>query len=133
GIRSPVARSEKNFDPGAKYHITSNSPYISYFVSYFQQFQMFKALCDISGYDGPLHECDFYGSREAGKKLKHMLSQGSSIPWQDQLDYLTGSRQVTADAILQYFKPLHVWLVNDNTLHKETIGWDSAKINWSDK
>lgn len=30
GIKPPVARSESDFDPGAKYHIPANTPYIRY-------------------------------------------------------------------------------------------------------
>jgi peptidyl-dipeptidase A len=30
GIKPPVCRSEKDFDPGAKYHIPANTPYIRY-------------------------------------------------------------------------------------------------------
>jgi hypothetical protein len=32
GIRSPVTRSEVDFDPGAKYHIAANVEYIRYDV-----------------------------------------------------------------------------------------------------
>lgn len=28
GIAPPIARSEEDFDPGAKYHIPANTPYI---------------------------------------------------------------------------------------------------------
>ena len=28
GIKPPVSRSEKDFDPGAKYHIPADTPYI---------------------------------------------------------------------------------------------------------
>ena len=30
GIKPPVERSEKNFDPGCKYHIPANTPYIRF-------------------------------------------------------------------------------------------------------
>lgn len=30
GISPPVTRSEEDFDPGAKYHIPANVPYIRY-------------------------------------------------------------------------------------------------------
>ena len=32
GIKPPVERTEKNFDPGCKYHIPANTPYIRYEV-----------------------------------------------------------------------------------------------------
>lgn len=28
GIKPPVLRSEKDFDPGAKYHVPANIPYL---------------------------------------------------------------------------------------------------------
>ena len=30
GVTPPVARTENDFDPGAKYHVPANSPYIRY-------------------------------------------------------------------------------------------------------
>merc|ERR1712038_623309 len=49
GIESPVERTENDFDPGAKYHIPANVPYIRYFVSFVVQFQFYEALCKKSG------------------------------------------------------------------------------------
>ncbi len=78
GVSAPVARSEEDFDPGAKYHIPGNTPYTRYFLSFILQFQFHKALCDASGYKGPLNECSIFGSTEAGKKYGAMLAQGAS-------------------------------------------------------
>ncbi|XP_035679968.1 angiotensin-converting enzyme-like, partial [Branchiostoma floridae] len=59
GIVPPIPRNNaKDFDPGCKYHIPYNTPYIRYFVSFIIQFQFHKALCDTSGHTGPLHKCD---------------------------------------------------------------------------
>ena len=33
GIAPPVARSEADFDPGAKYHVPANAPYARYFIA----------------------------------------------------------------------------------------------------
>lgn len=30
GIKPPVSRDESSFDPGAKYHIPANTPYLRY-------------------------------------------------------------------------------------------------------
>lgn len=40
-----------------------------YFVSFIIQFQFHKALCDAAMQSGPLHTCDIYKSKEAGKLL----------------------------------------------------------------
>ena len=52
GIAPPVARSEADFDPGAKYHIPSNTPYTRYFLSFILQFQFHRALCAAAGNHG---------------------------------------------------------------------------------
>ena len=35
GVSPPIVRSEKDFDPGAKYHIASDTPYIRFVFQYF--------------------------------------------------------------------------------------------------
>lgn len=121
GVAPPVPRSEADFDPGAKYHVPGNTPYTRYFLSFILQFQFQKALCEAAGYKGPLAECSIYGSKEAGAKFAAMLSKGASQPWQDTLYELTGTRQMDASAILEYFAPLRAWLAEQNKGQK--CGW----------
>jgi peptidyl-dipeptidase A len=111
GLSPPVARTEEDFDPGAKYHIPGNTPYTRYFLSFILQFQFHKALCDAAGFQGPLHECSIFNNKEAGRRYGEMLSLGSSQPWPDTLEKLTGTRTMDASAIIDYFKPLEAWLV----------------------
>jgi peptidyl-dipeptidase A len=121
GIAPPVERSEDDFDPGAKYHIPGNTPYTRYFLARILQFQFHKALCDAAGYEGPLHSCSIYGSKEAGEKLWNMMSYGTSQPWQDTLEAAIGSRDMDASAIIDYFQPLMGWLETQN--EGKTCGW----------
>lgn len=121
GIAPPVPRSEEDFDPGAKYHIPANTPYTRYFLAHILQFQFQRALCEAAGHEGPLHECSIYGSAEAGEKLEAMLAAGSSEPWQDTLEKLTGTREMDASAISEYFAPLMAWLEARN--EGTTCGW----------
>ena len=114
GIRQPVERSESDFDPGAKYHIPGNTPYTRYFLAFVLQFQFQRALCEAAGFEGPLHECSIYGNKEAGALLWKMLEQGSSQPWQDSLEAVTGQREMDASAIITYFQPLMDWLKTEN-------------------
>ncbi len=53
GIESPGARSEEDFDPGAKYHIPANVPYTRYFLARLLQFQFHRALCRLGRPPGP--------------------------------------------------------------------------------
>jgi peptidyl-dipeptidase A len=121
GVAPPVPRSEEDFDPGAKYHIPANTPYTRYFLSFILQFQLHKALCDAAGFKGPLNECSVYGNAEAGKRFREMLALGQSQPWQDTLEKLTGTSQMDASAILDYFAPLQQWLAEKNK--DQTCGW----------
>ena len=121
GVVPPVARSEADFDPGAKYHVAANVPYTRYFLAHILEFQFYRALCHESGYKGPLNRCTFYGSKEAGAKFNQMLAMGQSKPWPDALEVLTGERQTDAGALLEYFAPLQQWLDVQNKGHK--VGW----------
>uniref|UniRef100_A0A8C3XMN8 Angiotensin-converting enzyme n=1 Tax=Chelydra serpentina TaxID=8475 RepID=A0A8C3XMN8_CHESE len=123
GICPPIARNETNFDPGAKYHIPGNTPYIRYFVSFILQFQFHKALCQAANHTGPLHTCDIYMSKEAGAKLSEVLKAGSSKPWQEILFNLTGMEKMDAGALLEYFSPVTTWLQKQNNEKNETLGW----------
>ncbi|HEY0592347.1 MAG TPA: M2 family metallopeptidase [Thermoanaerobaculia bacterium] len=121
GIRPPVARSENDFDPGAKYHIPGNTPYSRYFLARILQFQFHRGLCQTIGYSGPLNRCSIYGNKEAGAKLKNMMAMGISRPWPDALEAVTGQRQMDATAIIEYFAPLKTWLDQQNK--GKQCGW----------
>lgn len=121
GIEAPVERSEKDFDPGAKYHIPGNTPYSRYFLAHMQQYQFHRALCDTAGYKGPLHRCSIYNNKAAGAKLKNMMEMGSSKPWQDAMEAATGQRELDASAIIDYFSPLKTWLDEQNK--DRQCGW----------
>ncbi|MBK8010177.1 MAG: M2 family metallopeptidase [Deltaproteobacteria bacterium] len=114
GVAPPVERSESDFDPGAKYHVPANVPYTRYFLARILQFQFHRALCRIAGHEGPLHTCSIYGNQEVGKKLEAMLAMGSSKPWPDALEALTGERAMDASAMIEYFEPLMKWLGEQN-------------------
>ncbi|XP_060075065.1 uncharacterized protein LOC132554771 [Ylistrum balloti] len=121
GMSPPTSRSSDDFDPGAKYHVASNTAYIRYFVSFVLQFQFHKALCTAAGKTGPLHRCDIYQSEEAGKLLRDMLALGASQPWQDAMEKITGQREMSAEPLMEYFKPLTDWLIEQN--QNDTVGW----------
>ncbi|XP_068991118.1 angiotensin-converting enzyme-like [Neodiprion pinetum] len=151
GIEPPINRDETDFDPGAKYHVAANVPYIRYFVSFIIQFQFHEALCLNAGqYDPndpsrPLHRCDIYGSREAGIAMRsmdsnlffkrrvdcflrivifrQMMKLGSSLPWQDTMERFTGSRVMRTEGITAYFRPLYNWLKQENSRTREPVGF----------
>ena len=124
GVAPISPRGEDFFDPGAKYHVPGNTPYTRYFLADILQFQFYKALCDTAGYKGPLNQCSFANSPEAGKKYWAMLSKGASQPWQQSLKELTGGEKMDAGAILEYFAPLQKFLTEQN--RGKQCGWDAG-------
>ncbi|KID58835.1 peptidyl-dipeptidase [Pseudoalteromonas luteoviolacea] len=114
GVKAPVARTENDFDPGAKYHVPGNVPYTRYFLAHILQFEFHKSLCEIAGSKEAIHRCSVYNSKEAGERLNTMLEMGSSRPWQEALETVTGNQQMDATAILDYFAPLQAYLDEQN-------------------
>ncbi len=98
-----------------------NVSYTRYFLAHVLMFQFYKSLCDASGYEGDLHACSFYGSEEAGANFNAMLEAGASQPWQDTLEKLTGTREMDASAIIDYFRPLMGYLREQN--EGRSCGW----------
>ncbi|RWS24917.1 TPA angiotensin converting enzyme precursor-like protein [Leptotrombidium deliense] len=125
GISPPVKRSENDFDPGGKYHVAANSPYMSYFVSHILQFQWHKALCMLAK-ETILHKCDIDGNKEVGDKIRKVFSQGASIPWQKQLENLTDSAEMSAKPLLEYFTPLREFLKKELAAANEKPGWTAS-------
>ena len=66
GVVEPAARSEQDFDPGAKYHVAANVPYVRYFLARVLQFQFHRSWCRATGWTGPLYRCSVYGNKAAG-------------------------------------------------------------------
>ncbi|KAK5649891.1 hypothetical protein RI129_000920 [Pyrocoelia pectoralis] len=133
GVEPPVDRNDEDFDPAAKYHIVSDVPYLRYFVSFVVQFQFHRAACKLAGeYDPkdpakPLHRCDIYRSTTAGNRIAKMLQMGASRSWPDAMEVLTGQRKMDASGLLEYFRPLYIWLEAENKKNGAYIGWESTQ------
>jgi peptidyl-dipeptidase A len=101
--------------------VPASVPYTRYFLARILQFQFYKAACDIAGWRGPLHRCSFYGNREVGRRLNEMLAMGLSRPWPDALEAFTGTREMSAEPMVEYFRPLLGWLREQNQGRR--CGW----------
>ena len=121
GLRAPGVRPADAFDPGAKYHIPGNTPYMRYFLAHILQFQFHQAACEQAGFEGPLHRCSIYGNEDVGAKFNEMMEMGASKPWPDALEAFTGNRDMDATAVLDYFAPLMTFLEEENK--DRTCGW----------
>lgn len=120
-LRSPGERTEEHFDAGAKFHVPADTQYVSYFLARILEFQMLRSVCGAAGQYEPnnpmkaLHKCDIGGSVDAGQRLRDGLSLGRSKHWSEALSKITdGDTEIKADALLEYFKPLHEFLVSEN-------------------
>lgn len=119
-IKPPTPRGEEFFDPGAKYHVPADVPYIRYFVSHILQFQFHRAACRAAGqYDPndpekPLHKCDIDGNAAAGQLIKDGLSLGLSKHWTEALTLMTNESEMSGTALHEYFAPLYEWLKEAN-------------------
>jgi len=123
GVAPPSPRGEEFFDPGAKYHVPANYSYTRYFLAHILQFQFHRELSKIAGCTSPLHRCSIYDSKAAGAKLDAMLKMGTSRPWPEALEAMTGSRQMDATAIIDYFAPLKAWLDEQVAKGNSKAGW----------
>jgi peptidyl-dipeptidase A len=121
GVAPPALRSDDEFDPGAKFHVPANVPYMRYFLAHILQFQFHRALAREAGASGPLHRASIYGSKEAGRRLAATLEMGMSRDWPDALEVLTGERRMESRGLLEYFAPLQKWLDAQN--RSSPVGW----------
>jgi peptidyl-dipeptidase A len=121
GIAPPGERPADAFDPGAKYHVPANVPYMRYFLADILQFQFHRGLSEAAGCEQPLYRCSIYGNEQAGAKLAKMLEMGRSRPWPEALEAIDGRREMDATAILDYFAPLQQWLDEQN--EGRPTGW----------
>jgi peptidyl-dipeptidase A len=122
GVAPPGApRPADGFDPGGKYHVAGNTPYMRYFLADIYEFQFYRAACRQAGWKGPLNRCSVYGDKAVGEKFKAMLAMGKSKPWPQALEAFTGEKDIDARAIAEYFAPLNVWLTKQNK--GENCGW----------
>ena len=121
GVMEPLARSERDFDPAAKYHVPANVPYIRYFMARILQFQFHRSWCRAAQWKGPLYRCSVYNNAAAGEQVRRMLSAGASKPWQEILFDATGEREMDATAMVEYFQPLLAWLERQN--QGKPVGW----------
>ena len=121
GIAPPATRAAEEFDPGAKFHVPANVPYMRYFLAHILQFQFHRALAREAGVSGPLHRASIYSSKAAGHRLAETLELGMSRDWPDALESLTGERRMESKGLLEYFAPLKKWLDEQN--RESPVGW----------
>ena len=114
GLVPPGPRPANAFDPGAKFHVADNTPYMRYFLAGIYEFQFYRAACRLAGWHGPLNRCSIYNDKKVGEKFQAMLRMGQSKPWPEALAAFSGEHDIDASAIVDYFAPLSKWLDEQN-------------------
>ena len=121
GVAAPAPLGPADFDPGTIPEVAANAPLTDDFLAGILRFQLHRALCAAAGFDGPLHRCSVFGSRDAGTRLRTMMEMGASRPWPEALEAVTGTRALDASALLEYFAPLAAWMEERNA--GRSCGW----------
>jgi peptidyl-dipeptidase A len=114
GLTPPGPRPADAFDPGAKFHVADNTPYMRYFLAGIYEFQFYRAACRQAGWKGPLNRCSIFNNKTVGAKFQEMLRMGQSKPWPEALAAFSGEHDIDASAITDYFAPLSDWLDKQN-------------------
>jgi peptidyl-dipeptidase A len=120
GVEPPAARGEEYADGLTKTHINDDpAQYYDYALSFALLFQLHDHIATkILGQDP--HDTDYYGNRGVGDFLRTIMSPGATRPWRDVLRETTG-QELDAQALIQYFKPLEEWLIQQNRGRTHTI------------
>ena len=113
-LMPPGPRPVNAFDPGAKFHIASNTPYARYFLADIYEFQFYRAACRLAGWKGSLNRCSIYRNQQVGTRFATMLAMGASRPWPEELAAFSGEHDIDASALIDYFAPLSAWLDAQN-------------------
>uniref|UniRef100_A0A8C8ZDT7 Angiotensin-converting enzyme n=1 Tax=Prolemur simus TaxID=1328070 RepID=A0A8C8ZDT7_PROSS len=61
--------------------------------------------------------------------IRDTMRLGFSKPWPEAMKLITGQPNMSASAMMNYFKPLLDWLVTENRRHGEQLGW--PQYNWT--
>ena len=57
-----------------------------------------------------------------------MLVLGSSLPWKEVMQVMTGQPDMNTDAFREYFKPLEDWLIEENRKNNVKVGWKNPPL-----
>ena len=121
GIAPAVERTRSRLRPGRQVPRPANVPYTRYFLARILQFQFQRSLCDTAGYDGDLHVLHLWQQGSWATSSTPCSRPAQSQPWQDTLESLTGTREMDATAIIDYFAPLMEYLKEQNA--GRSCGW----------
>ncbi|XP_075154173.1 ance-2 [Haematobia irritans] len=132
GAEPPVTRTNADFDAPAKLLMEVDDQYTTQILSIILQYQLLEHFCMETGQyvkDGEkkaLDLCDLSGQRMVGEKISQAMSLGSSVSFKEVLKTIIGSDQLDIHGLLEYYQPLYDWLVEQNRLEHNEVGWEKS-------
>jgi peptidyl-dipeptidase A len=113
GIVPPSPRGEQYCDAATKTHIIDDAAqYYDYALSCVLKYHLHDYIArNILGQDP--RNCSYAGNKEVGDFLKGIMRPGASRDWRIVLKEKTGE-SLSARAMLEYYKPLLIWLKEQN-------------------
>ncbi|MCX6292272.1 MAG: M2 family metallopeptidase [Bacteroidetes bacterium] len=120
GIVPPSERGEDYCDAASKTHINDDpAQYYDYGLSFILLFQLHDYISKNILHQDP-HATNYFGNKEVGKFIQDIMRPGGSGDWRKLLKDKTGE-DLSARAMLDYFKPLMEWLKKENAGRKYTL------------
>ncbi|MCH8928575.1 MAG: M2 family metallopeptidase, partial [Candidatus Marinimicrobia bacterium] len=121
GIVPPTERGEEYNDAASKTHINNDpAQYYDYAISNIILFQLHNHIAKNILHQDP-HATNYFGNKEVGEFIWSILETGGSGNWRDIMKDKTGS-DLSAQAMLEYFDPLMIWLQEQNEGRVHTLG-----------
>lgn len=113
GVDPPAPRGEEYSDAATKTHVNDDpAQYYDYAFATVLKYQLHDHISrKILGADP--HEANYFGRKDVGDFLRSILEKGQTEDWRDLLRRTTGE-DVSTRAMLEYFRPLEVWLEEQN-------------------
>lgn len=113
GIAPPEERAVDGCDACTKTHINDDpGQYYDYALANVLVYQLHEHICRTILEQDP-HACNYYDRPEVGEFLRAIMSPGATRDWREVLREHTG-RDLTAEPMLEYFRPLMAFLENEN-------------------
>jgi peptidyl-dipeptidase A len=120
GIVPPSERGEGYCDAASKTHINDDpAGYYDYALSFILLFQLHDYISKNILHQDP-HATNYFGNKEVGKFIQEIMRPGGTGDWRKLLKDKTGE-DLSARAMLDYFKPLMDWLKKENAGRKYTM------------
>ncbi len=120
GIAPPAPRGEEWCDAATKTHVNDDpAQYYDYALSFVLLFQLHDHVARTILHEDP-RDTNYFGRKDVGAFLSSIMAPGASVDWRKMLREKTGS-DLSARAMLDYFEPLRVWLVQQNAGRTHTL------------